>query len=581
MIKIKQTQIGKIPEDWEVVKLSDIGEIITGTTPSTKVKEYWGEGYQFVTPTDFSESKYVHTTERYVTQKGAKKARLIPKDSVMVTCIASVGEVSMTLKECITNQQINTIVCDKEINPHYIYYVMVFRKKILKRWAGITTSPIIKKSLFEKFSIPLPPVPEQKAIAQILSTADEAIQKSDEIIAKTEKLKKGLMQELFTKGVIFGFMFDTNIFDAILDNKISLNKILSKFNYYITHIPEDEIEAINKPENLSRKKELFEIFKELKKEEKPTETFFLGTSSLGKAKLSEKPTESAVWDISKWYKAKWGEGDLYNNLLLRLQELDRKSGKKKSEKNQNRDILIAETCIKNSLILITNDENLRTVTREFNGQAIIFEQFLKGEYKECKDSKIGKIPEDWEVVKLGKVAEYIKGKKPEEMTEEFKEGYLPYLSTEYLRSNGKTKFAKISKKIILANESDLILLWDGSNAGEFFIGKKGVLSSTMVKIRFRIEDVNRMFLFYLLKTRENYLSGQTRGTGIPHVDRSVLDSLRIPLPLFPEQKTITQILSTVDKKLKLERKRKEKFERIKKSLMNDLLTGNKRIKFRG
>jgi len=62
--KFKQTEIGKIPEDWEIVKLSGIGEIITGTTPSTKVEEYWGGDYPFVTPTDFSESKYVYKTER-------------------------------------------------------------------------------------------------------------------------------------------------------------------------------------------------------------------------------------------------------------------------------------------------------------------------------------------------------------------------------------------------------------------------------------------------------------------------------------------------------------------------------------
>jgi len=170
----KLTEIGRIPKEWEIIELSDIGEIITGTTPSTKVEEYWGDGFPFVTPTDFSGNKYVHNTERSVTRKSVKRARLIPKDSVMVTCIASVGEVAMASNECITNQQINTIVCNKEINPHYIYYTMLFRKYILKRWAGITTSPIIKKSLFEKFQIPLPPLSEQQKIAEILSTVDKA-----------------------------------------------------------------------------------------------------------------------------------------------------------------------------------------------------------------------------------------------------------------------------------------------------------------------------------------------------------------------------------------------------------------------
>ena len=180
----KETKIGRIPKEWKAVELSQIGNIVTGTTPSTKVEEYWGKGFPFVTPTDFSEKKYVDQTERMVTNQGAETARLIPKDSVMVVCIASVGEVAMASAECITNQQINTIVCNQGTYCHFVYYAMVFSKTRLKRWAGITTSPIIKKSLFEKFPLPLPPLPEQKKIADILSTVDQAIEKVDEAIKR-------------------------------------------------------------------------------------------------------------------------------------------------------------------------------------------------------------------------------------------------------------------------------------------------------------------------------------------------------------------------------------------------------------
>lgn len=195
-----------------------------------------------------------------------------------------------------------------------------------------------------------------------------------------------------------------------------------------------------------------------------------------------------------------------------------------------------------------------------------------------KQTPIGRIPEEWELVRLGDAIEFVKGRKPEEMNEKFQEGYIPYLSTEYLRNNEIPKFAKPSSGTIIVNEGNLILLWDGSNAGEFFVGKAGVLSSTMVKIQPKKENVYQRFLFYLLKTKENYLRGLTRGTGIPHVDKNVLESLQIPLPPLPEQQKIAEILGTVDKKLELERKRKEKLERIKKGLMNDLLTGRKRVK---
>ncbi|MCL4558953.1 MAG: restriction endonuclease subunit S [Deltaproteobacteria bacterium] len=196
--EFKDTEIGTIPKEWEVVELSKIGDIVTGTTPSTNINEFWGEGYPFVTPTDFADDKYVFKTERSVTKSGAEQGRLIPKNSIMVVCIASVGEVAMTSTECITNQQINTIVCNRGVDPHYIYYEMVFRKRILKRWAGITTSPIIKKSSFEKFPIPLPPLPEQKKIAEVLSTVDQKLELLRERKERFTRLKNGLMNELLT-----------------------------------------------------------------------------------------------------------------------------------------------------------------------------------------------------------------------------------------------------------------------------------------------------------------------------------------------------------------------------------------------
>jgi len=188
------TSIGQMPKDWNVVTVEELGEVVTGTTPSTFNKEYWDGEYPFVTPTDITETKYVEKTERQVTQKGVERGRLIPKDSVLVTCIASIGKIALASEPCITNQQINAIVCKEKMNPHYVYYTTAFRGDILKTWAGRTTNPIVKKSLFEKFPLALPKnAKEQQRIAEVLSTVDEAIQKTSEVITKTERLKKGLM----------------------------------------------------------------------------------------------------------------------------------------------------------------------------------------------------------------------------------------------------------------------------------------------------------------------------------------------------------------------------------------------------
>jgi type I restriction enzyme S subunit len=159
-----------------------------------------------------TDGKYVEKTERKVTAEGLEKGRLVPKDSVLVTCIASIGKMALAFEDCLTNQQINTIICRKEVNPHYVYYAIGFRSNILKNWAGRTTSPIVKKSMFEKFPIPVPrSYFEQAKIAEVLSCVDLAIQRTCEVIAKTERLKKGLMQKLLTEGMGHKEFKDTEI----------------------------------------------------------------------------------------------------------------------------------------------------------------------------------------------------------------------------------------------------------------------------------------------------------------------------------------------------------------------------------
>ena len=198
-----------------------------------------------------------------------------------------------------------------------------------------------------------------------------------------------------------------------------------------------------------------------------------------------------------------------------------------------------------------------------------------------KQTEIGRIPKEWELIKFREVFSYIKGKKPAELIDEYKGNYLPYLSTEYLRENKATKFARISEDVISINKGDLILLWDGSNAGEFFIGKEGILSSTMVKLQLKKENINSVFVFYLLKIKEYYLSGLTRGTGVPHVDKNVLENLTLPLPPLPEQQKIAEILSTVDSAIGKVNQAIEKTQRLKKGLMQELLTkgvGHKEFK---
>jgi type I restriction enzyme, S subunit len=189
---LKKTEIGEIPENWEVVRIKDVGSVITGTTPSTSVKEFWDGDIPFVTPSDFkNDSVYVYQTGRKVTSAGAQKGRIIPKNSILVVCIGStLGKIALSYEECITNQQINAIICENfKVNPFFVYYFLLKNQGLLKAYAGTTTKPIVKKSLFETFLIPLPPLLEQREIAEILQTIDQKIE--------IEKRKKELYEELF------------------------------------------------------------------------------------------------------------------------------------------------------------------------------------------------------------------------------------------------------------------------------------------------------------------------------------------------------------------------------------------------
>ena len=98
--KFKKTEIGEIPVEWEVKRIEEIGEVITGSTPSTKITDYYGGQYMFVTPLDINDFKYVIKTARMLTKVGIKVSRKISKNSVMVVCIASIGKIAMAFEDC-------------------------------------------------------------------------------------------------------------------------------------------------------------------------------------------------------------------------------------------------------------------------------------------------------------------------------------------------------------------------------------------------------------------------------------------------------------------------------------------------
>lgn len=182
---------------WVTKKLGEIGEIITGSTPQTNKDTYWNGEYNFYSPADFSEDVYCYNTERTVSELGLNTGRVIPENSIMVACIASIGKLAINKTKGITNQQINTIVPYSDIDYRFVYYLLLYYANSIKTKAAQTTIPIINKDDFSSLEFLVPEsLAEQRRIAGILSSADGAIAASEALIEKYRNIKRGILTTL-------------------------------------------------------------------------------------------------------------------------------------------------------------------------------------------------------------------------------------------------------------------------------------------------------------------------------------------------------------------------------------------------
>jgi len=187
--------------EWKGVCLGDIGKIVTGKTPSTKIKDNFGENYPFITPRDIKEQKNIIETERYLSEKGLKSVRnqVLDGISICVSCIGSdMGKVIIAKGKCVTNQQINAITSVKEeYNPDFIYYKLKPMKKYFHKIAEGSTMPIINKLKFSDIKIKVPELEEQKQIATILSSLDDKIELNNQINKNLEEISQAIFKHWF------------------------------------------------------------------------------------------------------------------------------------------------------------------------------------------------------------------------------------------------------------------------------------------------------------------------------------------------------------------------------------------------
>jgi restriction endonuclease S subunit len=196
-----------IPKEWQEKRLSEVCDIFNGSTPKRSISEYWENGnIPWFTVDDIRrDGRIINQTNQYITDKALKETsvKLLPENSVLLCCTASLGEVALTKIPLTTNQQFNGLVSKdkKNLFPFYLFYSTQKLGENLKSKSGKTTINFLSVGSLSKEKILLPPIKEQQKIAEILEAVDNDISKTQEIIKGTEKLKQGLMQQLFTRGI--------------------------------------------------------------------------------------------------------------------------------------------------------------------------------------------------------------------------------------------------------------------------------------------------------------------------------------------------------------------------------------------
>ncbi|MGV8177009.1 MAG: restriction endonuclease subunit S [Candidatus Bilamarchaeaceae archaeon] len=194
----------EIPEDWEIIRIGEITEeFVGGGTPNTQKEEYWDGDIPWVTSATIT-TRFISTGQEKITKAGVENSatHIVPADNLIVGTRVGIGKTAINTVDIAISQDLTGIILNKKrATSEFVYWWLTNNKNKLKSMAqGSTIKGILKENL-ENLYLPLPPLPEQLKIAEILSSVDSAIDKADEAIEKTERLKKGLMNKLLTHGI--------------------------------------------------------------------------------------------------------------------------------------------------------------------------------------------------------------------------------------------------------------------------------------------------------------------------------------------------------------------------------------------
>jgi restriction endonuclease S subunit len=187
-----------IPEDWVETSIGKVTVVESGGTPSTKNSSYWGDEIPWITPRDLSSFKdvFIEKGDRSISIEGLENssAKLLPKNTILFSSRAPIGYVVIAQNETATNQGFKNLICD-EVNSHfkYFYYLMKYKADFIERLSSGSTFSEASGTLIKSIELNLPPLPEQKAIASILTSFDDKI----ELLQAQNKTLETIAQTIF------------------------------------------------------------------------------------------------------------------------------------------------------------------------------------------------------------------------------------------------------------------------------------------------------------------------------------------------------------------------------------------------
>lgn len=201
--------MSELPSGWVSVTISDLGEVVSGGTPSTKVPEYWGGDIVWFSPADLTgyTQKTIRTGAKNITEKGLanSSAKLMPAGSILFSSRAPIGYVAISMSECATNQGFKSLVPSKHISSDYVFHYLKSAKQLAEKHASGTTFKEISGRAFARLPVPLPPIDEQRRIVEKIEQLFDLLDKGEESL-RAARDKAGLYRQSLLKHAFEGYL---------------------------------------------------------------------------------------------------------------------------------------------------------------------------------------------------------------------------------------------------------------------------------------------------------------------------------------------------------------------------------------